>query len=295
MSQRFDVPPSWPTPPAGWRPPPGWEPDASWGPAPEGWQFWVEDGSAADDASSPPGQASRRRHRRPLLLVLAPVAGVALLSVVVGAAAGDDDLDVGSGPGVSAVGSLMCLEGDPSCWTSRYGGNTEAAEDFLDGPDRGEGGLLEMSASPDGFVAAEVGMPVSMAGATANLAFDEMSSISGDCTVHLDPESLVAAIAHPGDEVTGYLIGNSVVETHDEIRIGNTLPDLEAAYPDLEVAEVDGGGFIAVTQPVMGWDEINDVSNERAMVFWLSQDEVIVLWAVGRTEYVLSPTLCPEA
>lgn len=45
MVARYQSPPTWPAPPAGWTPPPGWQPDPAWGPAPEGWQFWVEDGT----------------------------------------------------------------------------------------------------------------------------------------------------------------------------------------------------------------------------------------------------------
>lgn len=44
MGSRFNSPPNWPAPPSSdWRPPEGWNADAAWGPAPDGWNFWVED------------------------------------------------------------------------------------------------------------------------------------------------------------------------------------------------------------------------------------------------------------
>lgn len=45
MAATFNSPPGWPTPPDGWTPPPGWQPDPSWPAAPEGWQFWTDDGT----------------------------------------------------------------------------------------------------------------------------------------------------------------------------------------------------------------------------------------------------------
>lgn len=55
MAAKFNSPPGWPTPPEGWTPPPGWSPDPSWPAAPEGWQFWVDDGAAgAAEAAAPP-------------------------------------------------------------------------------------------------------------------------------------------------------------------------------------------------------------------------------------------------
>lgn len=44
MAKVFNPPPNWPKPPRGWAPADDWRPDAAWGPAPEGWQFWVEEG-----------------------------------------------------------------------------------------------------------------------------------------------------------------------------------------------------------------------------------------------------------
>lgn len=54
---KFNTPPSWPQPPADWTPPPGWSPDLAWGPAPEGWQFWVEDEEATTDGEFAPPRA----------------------------------------------------------------------------------------------------------------------------------------------------------------------------------------------------------------------------------------------
>ena len=51
MALRFNPPPNWPTPPAGFIPDENWQPDPAWGPAPDGWEFWVEDGQ--DDAVQP--------------------------------------------------------------------------------------------------------------------------------------------------------------------------------------------------------------------------------------------------
>lgn len=39
----------------GWVPPEGWQPDPSWPPAPDGWQFWVPDGSAGQYPPQPQG------------------------------------------------------------------------------------------------------------------------------------------------------------------------------------------------------------------------------------------------
>ena len=47
MGFRFNAPPNWPAPPVGWVPPAGWQSDPSWGPAPDGWQFWIDDTPAA--------------------------------------------------------------------------------------------------------------------------------------------------------------------------------------------------------------------------------------------------------
>jgi len=47
---KYNSPPNWPTPPSpDWRPAEGWLPDASWPPAPVGWQFWIENASAAPE------------------------------------------------------------------------------------------------------------------------------------------------------------------------------------------------------------------------------------------------------
>lgn len=44
MAKQYNSPPNWPNPPEGWTPPAGWNPDPGWGPAPEGHEFWVDDG-----------------------------------------------------------------------------------------------------------------------------------------------------------------------------------------------------------------------------------------------------------
>lgn len=54
MSPRWNSPPNWPEPPQGWTPPQGWRPDPAWGPAPEGWQFWVDDGIVGGGPASEP-------------------------------------------------------------------------------------------------------------------------------------------------------------------------------------------------------------------------------------------------
>lgn len=54
MGRRWNSPPNWPAPPSSeWQPPDGWEPSAEWGPAPDGWQFWTEDGSGGSAPISP--------------------------------------------------------------------------------------------------------------------------------------------------------------------------------------------------------------------------------------------------
>lgn len=54
MAYRFVVPPNWPPPPPGWTPPEGWQPLAEWGPAPQGWQFWVDDDNPQERDPDPP-------------------------------------------------------------------------------------------------------------------------------------------------------------------------------------------------------------------------------------------------
>lgn len=52
MGYRFNTPPNWPAPASpDWLPPKGWKADASWGPAPDGWNFWVEDPTFAGQPS----------------------------------------------------------------------------------------------------------------------------------------------------------------------------------------------------------------------------------------------------
>lgn len=84
MGYRFNAPPNWPAPPSGdWLPPAGWKPDVSWGPAPDGWDFWVEDPGFADQrfagsaavASAAPGRGRRR-------LVVSVIAAVVALSLI---------------------------------------------------------------------------------------------------------------------------------------------------------------------------------------------------------------------
>lgn len=53
MALVFNSPPNWPTAPQGWTPPQDWQPDPAWGPAPDGWQFWVDDGVAAQSGPRP--------------------------------------------------------------------------------------------------------------------------------------------------------------------------------------------------------------------------------------------------
>lgn len=72
MSWRFNPPPEWPTMPPGWVPPPGWTPDPAWPPAPQGWNFWVEDGQ-------PPPRGSGGRW----LIVL--IGGLVVLGLIAGA------------------------------------------------------------------------------------------------------------------------------------------------------------------------------------------------------------------
>lgn len=55
MTQRFVVPPNWPSPPLGWTPPGGWQPDPAWGPAPAQWRFWVVDDAVASANEAPVG------------------------------------------------------------------------------------------------------------------------------------------------------------------------------------------------------------------------------------------------
>lgn len=64
MTYRFVAPPGWPTPPPGWRPPEGWRPDASWPPAPEGWQFWVDESSTSVAVPEPKQGFFAARHER---------------------------------------------------------------------------------------------------------------------------------------------------------------------------------------------------------------------------------------
>lgn len=62
-AMRFNAPPNWPQPPTGWTPPPNWFPDPAWGPAPEGWQFWIEDGRS-NAASNPTSKRKAEKKRR---------------------------------------------------------------------------------------------------------------------------------------------------------------------------------------------------------------------------------------
>lgn len=55
MGYRYNSPPTWPAPPSSeWVPPQGWKPDATWPPAPDGWNFWLED----PDFVGPPAAAT---------------------------------------------------------------------------------------------------------------------------------------------------------------------------------------------------------------------------------------------
>jgi hypothetical protein len=52
---KYNSPPNWPAPPTpNWRPVDGWRPDSSWPPAPEGWQFWVQDTPATPTVPAAP-------------------------------------------------------------------------------------------------------------------------------------------------------------------------------------------------------------------------------------------------
>jgi Domain of unknown function (DUF4352) len=54
MASRWNPPPNWPAAPSpDWQPPQGWQPPADWGPAPEGWEFWLDDGAGAPVAGAP--------------------------------------------------------------------------------------------------------------------------------------------------------------------------------------------------------------------------------------------------
>jgi hypothetical protein len=90
MTARWNPPPNWPAPPqAGWQPPEGWQADPSWGPAPDGWQFWVDDATGAPAATGGGGAAGPTNKRNWFLRhkVLSAI-GIVVLLIVIGSAMG---------------------------------------------------------------------------------------------------------------------------------------------------------------------------------------------------------------
>ncbi|UOY01842.1 Ltp family lipoprotein [Blastococcus sp. PRF04-17] len=102
MPARFNPPPNWPTPPAGWTPPPGWQPDAAWGPAPDGWQFWVDDSAQTAVFAFPPpvpvpGAPQNPWYRRWWAIAAAAVLGLTVVAGIIGAAQKDRPVSAASG------------------------------------------------------------------------------------------------------------------------------------------------------------------------------------------------------
>ncbi|SDS35838.1 hypothetical protein SAMN04488570_1704 [Nocardioides scoriae] len=289
MATRFNPPSTWPVPPEGWSPPAGWQPDPSWGPAPPGWPLWVDD-----------EQTPRRGRRRALAAaaVGVAVAGAVALLHAIGATSTTEPSVIGpsrAATDASGTPASPCPSTGTSCSTRRYGSDLGAAEEWLTGLDRGAGGLLQKTAGPGGLVGGEVGSPRPMAAASTDLQLDELVRRERSCAVYRDAPHQVAVVTDAEDAVAAYVIANEVVETPEELRVGASLDDLRATYAELQVEQAGDGGWFALTAPQRRWDDVADQEYDASMAFWVGSDERVQLWAVGRTEYVTSADLCPEA
>jgi hypothetical protein len=106
MGYRFNTPPNWPAPASpDWLPPAGWKADAAWGPAPDGWNFWVEDPTFAGQpsaAEAPAPVAARKnwflRHK-----VITGAGAALLLVMFMGIARGGGTKTVGAAPVADSV------------------------------------------------------------------------------------------------------------------------------------------------------------------------------------------------
>ena len=187
--------------------------------------------------------------------------------------------------------------GDPVCHTSRFGNNLRAADEFLDGVNVGPGGLKEMTATDDGFPAGiAVGNSVSLVNATLNIDISEEIPSGGACKVLMDRASQMGVVTDLEGSAQAFLILNPVVETQSGIHIGSTLADLQASEP-VNVEEY-GNGKIAYTVREDVMSHFENVEPGRAVLYYLSPDDVILMWVVGATSYVKgtgSETLCPAA
>lgn len=190
------------------------------------------------------------------------------------------------------------VAGDPLCHTSRFGNDLRAADEFLEGVDVGPGGLVEMTATDDGFPAGSivVGTSVPLLNATFTVDISEVIASEGACEVLLDRTTRLGVVTDLGGSVQAFLIMNPVVATRDGIRIGSTLADLQARYP-VDVQEY-GTGKIAYIVREDAVSHYDAVESSRAMLFYLSPENVVEGWVVGATSYVrgtLSQGLCPGA
>lgn len=187
---------------------------------------------------------------------------------------------------------------DPRCRTTRYGSNLEALDDFLDGVEEW-GGIRETTATAQGITEVAVGSTVDMLLAQIPLDLSTVIDSAGACTASLDPTAQlgVVAVRTPGprgevDAIQAVLIGNPVVRTSDDLGVGSTLEDLEAAVAGLRV-ERTGDGWWAVSAPEPAREGLAAVSDRRMMSFRLNGDGRVSEWSVGVPEFALG--LCATA
>jgi hypothetical protein len=107
MGYRFNTPPNWPAPPSpDWLPPEGWQADAAWGPAPDGWNFWVEDPTFAGQPSETGAAAAPTVARKNWFLrhkVITAIGAVLLIGVISNIAGGGSTKSVNIAPAAQAV------------------------------------------------------------------------------------------------------------------------------------------------------------------------------------------------
>lgn len=195
---------------------------------------------------------------------------------------------------------------DPNCWSSRYGNNLRALDQFLQGPDEfGGQQRLEVDGAQGLAAAAPVGTDVDFVSSTLvgiNFVTDETSS-AGLCRTAVDSEARVGVVTvltdgplGPREIVQAYIIGNPVFRMGRSlsdaaaglgapgIGVMSNLTDLQTAYPDLEVL-VEEGHKVAFTPPEQARQQLATSSTERQMVFYLGTDDRIDSWIIGVPQY----------
>jgi hypothetical protein len=179
---------------------------------------------------------------------------------------------------------------DPRCWTSGFGNDVRSAEDFLQGPDFGPGGLKEMTAGPLGLGITKVGTTVPFVDNALTTDFSVVGLQQNGCTVRFDPQKYLGVVLDADGTVMAYLVINTVVRTREDIGYGSSL-DEGAASGEVRTEPIPGGQ-VAYTEPVDDPEPLID-DPERSMMFVLDGAGRVTEWRVGVHSYVSRPQFCP--